>query len=106
MHTHSYVCLCRLVCVLKRARTGDGGFKLTEHASASACLNYPWIKFIRGVALKVKVGINACFKDDCAQRGLILQPKKINSIGIHLCHLKGTGKRKQLRSRLRQYTSK
>lgn len=57
-------CLCRLVCVFKRARTEEEGFKLTEHASASTCSNYHAIKRIRGVALEVRVGINACFKDD------------------------------------------
>lgn len=66
---HKCVCLCRLVCVLKRTRTEDEGFKLTEHASASACLNYHTIKHIRGPAPEVRVGINTCFKDDlCSTR--------------------------------------
>lgn len=52
------------MCGFKRARTEDGGFKLTEHASASTRSNYHMIKRIRGVALEVEVGINACFKDD------------------------------------------
>lgn len=64
MRAHKRVCLCRPVCVFKRARTEDEGFKLTEHASASARLNYHAIKRIRGVALEVRVGINACLKDD------------------------------------------
>lgn len=71
MHTGAQWCVClwRLVCVLARARTGDAGFKLTEHASASSRLNYHTIKRIRGVALEVRVGINACFKDDlCSAR--------------------------------------
>lgn len=64
MHAHKCVCLCRLVRVFRRARTEDEGFKLTEHASASARLNYHTIKRIQGVALEVRVGINACLKDD------------------------------------------
>lgn len=69
MHAHKCVCLCRLVCVFKRAQTEDEGFKLTEHASASTCSNYHTIKRILGVALEVRVGINARFKDDlCTAR--------------------------------------
>lgn len=46
-------CLCRPVRFFKRAKTEDEGFKLTEHASASECLNYHAIKRISGVVLEV-----------------------------------------------------
>lgn len=64
------------VCFQGGAKTEDDGFKLTEHASASTGLNYHMIKFIRAVALKVRVGINVWFKDDCAKHGLIVQPQE------------------------------
>lgn len=53
----------------QEAKTEGGGFKLTEHASASTRSNYHVKKRIRGVTLEVRVGINVCFEDDlCSER--------------------------------------
>lgn len=62
-----YVCVCAFVLAgvcFQGSETQEGGFKLTEHASASTRSNYCTTKGIRGVAPEVRGGINACFKDD------------------------------------------
>lgn len=90
-------CLCTPMCVFSR---GQGlkmwAFKLTEHASASTRSNYHAIKRIRGNALEVRVGINACLKDDlCSARinsPTLEKSIALCAIGIHLCHLLGTRK--------------
>lgn len=61
------MCVCvsvwARVC-FREGKSEDEGFTLTEHANASARSNYHATKHIQGVAQEVRVGMNACFKDD------------------------------------------
>lgn len=107
MHAPKCICLCRLVCVFRLARTGDEGFKLTEHASASACLNYHTIKRIQGVALEVRAGINVCLKDDSSSAWINSPTLEKSIASEYICVTLGKKEVKtQFRSRFRQYTSK